>query len=55
LLKDFVEIVIFRLIQEGVKGLSKGGGFIVGISLAIKNRGFFKKYRFSREKIKVCQ
>jgi hypothetical protein len=40
LLKDFVERVVFRLIQEGVKDFSKGGGFA-------------NRYKFSHKEIKV--
>jgi hypothetical protein len=40
LLKDFVNIIVFRLIQEGVKGFSKGGGFA-------------NRYVFSHKEIEV--
>jgi hypothetical protein len=38
LLKDFVERIVFRLIQKGVKGFSKGGGFANRYKFSHKNK-----------------
>jgi hypothetical protein len=40
LLKDFVERIVFRSIQENTKVLSKG-------------KGFSNRYKFNREEIEV--
>ncbi len=51
MLKDFVKKIVFRLIQENIKFLSKGKGLPISISLTMKNNFFSKRQNFNQENI----